>query len=723
MTFNDTDTDRDRDSVPPPSGPMPGYLSLEQRVRRSELLERATRQREQHALDKTTWTKTWKRKDEYFAELIARLTREAGTGVDEGGQLSLPGTDDLPSPPPAVDVLSGRWAELARITPPRISAWTLEEADLSPVAKKLLGLLRPEKKKGEKAERVTLEQGELYKLLDCLPSVALDALAELLCFGLAQTVGKSDIATAETRDEALRLGDWRSNDADPGLAVLRAMVESEIDVVPPDCLLLEVKLPRRALLPLLGGLKELGAVEAVSVDGEQRWRRVARVPLWERLLLEAMTRTGGLEYMAERALEGCIDVEWTRRGLVEAGALRREAESAVTGQRWELVPWELVPEADRKPLELEQVKTLVKRKVSTRAAQKHDRQVSLERLADDLELQPLTVRRACEALVAEGWLAEVQAPKREGAHYFGPWYERAEDKEEKGGKGKKGAKKKPTSKASGKAQAQPKKPAASKKTKASKTGVPVRALGDDIDHVLREHGTWLDEAQLEAKVRENRPIHAQHADRDWKPLLQTMLGQERIERLEENGRTLFRIRKVASAIDRTDWRQERKEAVAFIASQHEKSQPIEATQGTPRAAVLAYLEAAGALASTELSYEIDDDRVSEGVWRMGLDYLLDTIEENAAINGGRLWPTAASLADMLEAPRGLVDDLVAELLDLNRLREVPQTLGGSRFEVLPSPKGKKLPSEKASAQKRTKPLFSDVKPAPAPEGEGEASEP
>lgn len=721
MTFNDPDDDRD--STPPPSGPMPGRLSLDERLRRSELLDKATRQRDQHALDKTTWTKTWKRKDEYFAELIARLTREAGTGVDEGGQLSIPGTDDLPSPPAAVDVLSGRWAELARVTPPRISAWTLQEADLSPVATKLLGLLRPEKKEeGEKTRSVTLEQGDLHKLLDCTPPAALDAAAELLCFGLARTAGKGKIATGEGRDSLLRLDSWNCDNDQTGLDVLQSMLRTELDAVHPDYLLLEVKLPRRALLPLLGGLKELGAVEAVSVDGEQRWRRVARVPLWERLLLEALTRTEGVEYQAERALEGCIDAEWTRRGLVEAGVLRYDSESAVTGQRWELVP-----EADRKPLDLDQVKTLVKRKVSTRAAQKHDRQVSLERLADDIELQPPTVRRACEALVAEGWLAEVQAPKREGAHYFGPWYERAEDKEEKGGK--KGAKKKPTSKASGKAQAQPKKPAASKKTKAAKTGVPVRALGDDIDHVLREYGAWLDEAQLEAKVRENRPIHAQHADRDWKPLLQTMLGQERIERLEENGRTLYRIRKVASAIDRTDWRQERKEAVAHIAEQHKAGMPIGGDrQGTPRAEVLSYLEAAGALAlgskgwDYELACDIDDARVSESVWRTGLDYLLDQIEENATANGG-VGPTAASLAELLEAPRGLVDDLVAELLDLNRLREVPQTLGGSRFEVLPSPKGKKLPSEKASAQKRTKPLFSDVKPAPAPEGEGEASEP
>ena len=110
---------------------------------------------------------------------------------------------------------------------------------------------------------------------------------------------------------------------------------------------------------------------------------------------------------------------------------------------------------------------------------------------------------------------------------------------------------------------------------------------------------------------------------------------------------------------------------------------------------------------------------ASGAWAR--DYPLDTIEENAAINGGRLWPTAASLADMLRGPRGLVDDLVAELLDLNRLREVPQTLGlavrGAAFA-----QGAKAALGRPPAQKRTKPLFSDVKPPGARRG-GEASEP
>lgn len=483
MTFNDTDTDRDRDSVPPPSGPMPGYLSLEQRVRRSELLERATRQREQHALDKTTWTKTWKRKDEYFAELIARLTREAGTGVDEGGQLSLPGTDDLPSPPPAVDVLSGRWAELARITPPRISAWTLEEADLSPVAKKLLGLLRPEKKKGEKAERVTLEQGELYKLLDCLPSVALDALAELLCFGLARPAGKGMIATGEGRDSLLRLDSWKGTDDEVGLDVLQSMLRTELDAVHPYYLLLEVKLPRRALLPLLEGLKGLGAVEAVTVDGEQRWRRVARVPLWERLLLETLARVEGIEHLAERALEGCIDVSWTLRGLLEAGVLRPGKQSTSGGR------WELVPEADRKPLDLDQVKTMVKRKFAVRASPYNSAELPIERLVNDLELQPATLRCACRALVAEGWLALAKEPKH-GGHYFGPWYQRAEDKKDKAGKKapkdgrprKDKSSKKPAAKPNLRQQARQRQKAAAKEAKAPEGSAQERTkpLFDDV---------------------------------------------------------------------------------------------------------------------------------------------------------------------------------------------------------------------------------------------------
>lgn len=52
--LNETTHDHDSDP-PPPSGPMPGRLSKEERVRRAELLERATRQRDAHALDKAAW--------------------------------------------------------------------------------------------------------------------------------------------------------------------------------------------------------------------------------------------------------------------------------------------------------------------------------------------------------------------------------------------------------------------------------------------------------------------------------------------------------------------------------------------------------------------------------------------------------------------------------------------------------------------------------------------
>lgn len=60
--------------------------------------QRLTGEATQQALDKAAWTKGWKRKDEYLAEPIARLTREAGTGIDEGRQLSIPETEDTVAP-------------------------------------------------------------------------------------------------------------------------------------------------------------------------------------------------------------------------------------------------------------------------------------------------------------------------------------------------------------------------------------------------------------------------------------------------------------------------------------------------------------------------------------------------------------------------------------------------------------------------------------------------
>lgn len=428
MTLRNETTDtNDRDSTPPPSGPMPGRLSLEERVRRSEALERASRQREAHAVDKTTWTKAWKRKDEYLAELIARLTREAGTGVDEGQQLTIEGTDTPPLPP--IEVLSGRWAELVKISPPRITAWTLQEADLSAVAKKLLERLTPKETLGRPA-RITLELGELPELLGCSAVESLDAVAELLCFELANLRGDKHLSALEVKPGLLRLDGWRDDGEEgPGLTVLHEMLRTEIDGdIHPDFLLLGAKLPRRALLPLLEGLKAIGAVTSTEKGG---WRRVARVPVWEKLVLEALARAEGVSYQAERALTGCLDFDWTLAGLVEAGVIKKASASEVTGQGWELVP-----EADRQPLSLEDVVAMVKRKAPKEAG---GVAASLQQLASNLELQAPTVRRACEALVAEGWLVEKPASNQNWNHYFGPWYARAKaDKKAKGKTAKKG---------------------------------------------------------------------------------------------------------------------------------------------------------------------------------------------------------------------------------------------------------------------------------------------
>lgn len=432
--LNDTDHD-----PTPPSGPMPGRLSMEERVRRSEMLEQATRQREAHALDKAAWTKGWKRRDEYLAELIARLTREAGTGIDEGAQLSIPGTDTLPPATETAELLSGRWAELVKISPPRIVAWTLKEADLSPVAKKLLERLKPKETLGKPAS-VTLEMGDLPELLDCTAVESLDAVAELLCFDLATLRGGKNLSGTHIEADVLRADNWRDDDErGPGYSVLREMLRTELDDVHPDCLLLGTRLPRRALLPLMEGLAALGAVTSTKTG----WQRVARVPLWEGLVLEALARAKGRRHRAEQALAGCIDFDWTFGGLVEAGAIKKASTSEVTGQTWELVP-----EADRQPLSLDDVKAMVKRKAPKEGSKEA---ASLQRIADDLDLQAPTVRRACEALVKDGYLAQTKVPGGYAAEtYFGPWYTRAKTNKVKAKvpsgktKGKKGTPAKPS---------------------------------------------------------------------------------------------------------------------------------------------------------------------------------------------------------------------------------------------------------------------------------------
>jgi DNA-binding transcriptional regulator YhcF (GntR family) len=402
---------------------------MEERVRRSEQLERATREREAHSLVKATWTKAWKRRDEYFAELIARLTREAGTGVDEGGQqLSIPGTEpELPPDPTPEPSPPSRWDELARVEPPRLTVWTLQEADLSPVATRLLTLLRPVDQDGV-ARRVRVLLDALPDLLDCTAAEALDAAAELLCLDLAKNIGGQELATGDRRDGLLRLDSWYDRDeAECGLAVLRAMLQTRKPLLHADELLLETKLPRRVLLPLLRGLTALGAVECIEgeAEGETYWRRVARVPLWEGLALEALRRAEGVEHLAKRAVVGCIDLDWAICGLVEAGAL---AKGKMPGQ------WSIPDKAE--PLSLDDIKAKIKAKVAARGATRSDRRVSVDELARDFSLQIPTMQRACEALAAEGYLVAITKPGDYSGYAAGPWYKRAEEKADKKAKAK-----------------------------------------------------------------------------------------------------------------------------------------------------------------------------------------------------------------------------------------------------------------------------------------------
>lgn len=344
---------------------------------------------------------------------------------------------------------------------------------------------------------------------------------------------------------------------------------------------------------------------------------------------------------------------------------------------------------------------------------------------------------ALAALATEGKIQSDGPPGRWGKSYAPLGVERTaeggpdEPRPPRAKKTSKKASKKPASKAP----AAKKTKGAAKGKKAEGTRSRTWTVAEDIEAVLREWGTWFEVGQLEAKVREMLPLSLGPSTAEWNNALRGLIEAKKIQRREVDGQVQFRLavapepkkkgKKASAKAEPTpapepavDWRQERKGAVAHIAEQHKAELPIGGDRKeTPRYLILVYLEAAGALVASgtgwdfELSCEIDERRISEGVWRMGLDYLLDTIEESAAVNGG-LWPTASSLATMLEAPRGLVDDLVAELLDLRRLREVPQTLGSPRLEVLPSPKGKKL----APAAARTAPLFDDVEPAPDVDG-------
>lgn len=537
------DTTTQPASVPPapPSGPMPGRLTMEERVRRSELLERATRQREAHALDKATWTKVWKRRDEYFAELIARLTREAGTGLDEGAQLSIPGTDEASPAEAPIEVLSGRWGELCRVDPPRIAAWTREEAALSPQALALLALLRPEesdeeaKAKPRKRERKALKRGDLPELLGCSESAAIDALAELLCFQYAEIEGEVIRADEPEQPELLLLPDsWNEND-DPGLRVLGALDKSEAAAVSVEWLQLEMRLPRRAVLSILGSLARLGAIEGVP----EGWRRQARVAVWEKLVLEALGRlkSGSDRWQLKRALGGCIDPEWTLGALLEAGVLRCETSDKA---------WKVVPEGERQPLTAEEIQARLKKPWTGKEKR------AAEQLARDTGLQLPTVRRACEELQKQGWLVKAKTP---GDWHAGPWYERAGDKAPKGKGGKAPAKaskgKAPAKASKSKAAPKPAKPAKAKPaTKVDTKPVDnTLALADDIEGILRDWRGWLNVGQLEHEARAGTPLAFQPSDREWTAALEQLVEGGKIERREEGGQTLYRL--PPSAQDRT----------------------------------------------------------------------------------------------------------------------------------------------------------------------------
>lgn len=280
------------------------------------------------------------------------------------------------------------------------------------------------------------------------------------------------------------------------------------------------------------------------------------------------------------------------------------------------------------------------------------------------------------------------------------------------------------------------KPAAKKPARAPKKATkaaPLPALGDRIDRALRTWGSWYDEGQLQAAIREGEPLGQQHSDRDWRGVLKDMLRSKRIERREVDGRMQFRtaplpkVKKPAPEAPRPTvtvgeavskllaetppqrWQKVRSLVADRLAGNRGYSIPVaglylSVDHGSEIDAVMELLEEAGATRrhlSTvghqrmiEAGAAVDEDgekSIQEQMLALTHAYVLELVAAHPS------HPTTDDLAVVLELPRGLVLSVLDELRKSGAL-----TRGnGGRWQT--------------TAQARTLPLIPGVDPAPASE--------
>lgn len=402
----------DRDSSPasrhdstPPAGhngpwPLTG-LSYEERGRRAEMLLQATRQRNQHALDKTDWNKKWKRKDEAFAELIDRLTREAGSGVDEGGQLSLPGVESTETAPTTSADTVQRPPWWPRLPELRTLPLTLEELQAPDDARDLLDWLDEQ---DETPEELTDEV-----LAEALPDLGeaerREARLWLSVTGYVRLISRS-------KGEAF----WQVRRTDgpvscPDRDELENVAERLLEALPPapaarpiSALQEMFMLPRDWLDALVEQLVARGSLERVG-DQSVAWRE--RLPVAEHLLLTAIKTAGGMLLWndAQDAVQALDpEFELAIAGLHAAGLITlKGAELRVAGGERVVVTAESLDEG------------LVLARLNPQAV------TSVSAVASALRLPPRLVAEVCARLLGEGKLVAGQ-PAAWQRDQAGPWY-------------------------------------------------------------------------------------------------------------------------------------------------------------------------------------------------------------------------------------------------------------------------------------------------------------
>lgn len=234
-------------------------LTDAQRAERSAKARKVTLLLTKHEEDKQAFLKGWKLKKENLETLHDQFEEEAASGIDQGKQLAIPGTEF--EPPPPAPAIPARWARFCAVEPPRVDAWTFDDLELSPVALELWTLTEGKK---------SLPLQGVASHLKVSEDAALDAACELAFAGLltwwTNTTHPERTALdrrAEYGSRLLLVGRAsHSNGELPVDLVLEELPKDTREVVTVRRLQMARRIPRRILDPVLAGLVQLGVLEA-----------------------------------------------------------------------------------------------------------------------------------------------------------------------------------------------------------------------------------------------------------------------------------------------------------------------------------------------------------------------------------------------------------------------------------------------------------------------------